>query len=110
MVTDPTNEVLASAVAIWEVAIKQATGKLRTVPVQTVVEEADAAGFERLPVSFEHAAGIADLPPHHGDPFDRLLISQARAEGLTLATADPAIARYDVAVFAVAREAGAPAG
>lgn len=64
----------------------------------------DESGFERLPISFEHASEAGRLPLHHGDPFDRMLVAQARLEGLTLATGDERIRRYDVAVLDVARD------
>jgi PIN domain nuclease of toxin-antitoxin system len=66
-----------------------------------VGELVDASGFERLAISFEHATEAGGLPPHHGDPFDRMLVAQARIEGLTLVTADEAIQRYDVSVLEV---------
>jgi PIN domain nuclease of toxin-antitoxin system len=60
------------------------------------------SGFERLPISYEHAREAGRLPLLHGDPFDRMLIAQARLEGLTLATADERIKRYEVPVLNVA--------
>lgn len=63
----------------------------------------DESGFERLTISYEHAREAGRLPLIHGDPFDRMLIAQARMEGLTLATADARIKRYDVPVMDVAR-------
>lgn len=61
-----------------------------------VREEVAEEGFLELPIRFEHAVGAAGLPRHHPDPFDRILVAQARAEGLWLVTADAAIQRYDV--------------
>lgn len=61
----------------------------------------DESGFERLDISYEHACEAGRLPLLHGDPFDRMLVAQARLEGLTLATADPKIKRYDVPVLQV---------
>lgn len=107
VIVSAENQVYVSAASPWEIAIKRAAGKLRAP--QDAVAASDAAGFDRLPITFEHAAGVADLPLHHRDPFDRLLISQARIEGLTLATADPAISRYEIAVLPVARATGARA-
>jgi PIN domain nuclease of toxin-antitoxin system len=66
-----------------------------------MVEE---SGFERLPVSFEHAVEAGRLPLHHRDPFDRMLVAQARVEGLALATSDRAMADYEVPLVAVSRE------
>jgi PIN domain nuclease of toxin-antitoxin system len=75
-----------SAASAWEVAIKVALGRLR-LPEPFVVG-VEASGFTRLAVDFEHAALAGALPPHHTDPFDRMLIAQARLEGLTLVTHD----------------------
>ena len=88
------NRIFVSAVSIWEIAIKVASGKLQVAdnPV-TFVQN---SGFVELPVKFRHAELAASLPMYHRDPFDRMLIAQARAEGLTLVTDDSQIARYDV--------------
>ena len=89
--------MLVSAVAVWEVAIKQSMGKLRLAA--SFHESLLAAGFDALPVTFEHAALVAALPFHHRDPFDRLLVAQAMAERLTIVTSDEEIARYPVKVM-----------
>ena len=94
--TDPGAEVHVSAVSVWEVAIKRALGKL-AVPAD-LFDQAAAAGCLALPVTWAHARAVEALPPHHADPFDRMLIAQARVEGLTLLTADRAFAAYDVAL------------
>jgi PIN domain nuclease of toxin-antitoxin system len=88
--------VYVSAASAWEIAIKSALGKLRTTrrPSQVV---ADAA-FIELPVTFEHTETVSALPPHHSDPFDRILIAVARVEGLTIVSSDPQLGRYDVPV------------
>ncbi len=88
-----------SAATIWEIEIKRAVGRLTVT--QDLIAKVDDAGFERLAVLFEHASEVGRLPLHHRDPFDRLLIAQARVEGLTLATADEHIRRYDVPVLGV---------
>jgi PIN domain nuclease of toxin-antitoxin system len=93
-VADPLNVVYVSAVSVWEVAIKRAMGKLRA-PDDLAVQ-VDAAGFERLPIGFDHAERVGALPRHHRDPFDRLLVAQAQVEGATLVTGDRALAAYDV--------------
>ncbi|HTQ41238.1 MAG TPA: type II toxin-antitoxin system VapC family toxin, partial [Polyangiaceae bacterium] len=87
--------------SIWEIFLKHALGRLEVPP--TFVELVDETGFARLPISFEHAVEAGRLPFHHRDPFDRMLVAQARLEGLALATADPQIARYDVTTVDVAR-------
>lgn len=93
--------VRVSAVTAWELAIKVGLGRL-TLPqpldrwLPAVIE---SGGFLPLPVLIEHALTVAGLPDHHADPFDRLLIAQARAEDLTILTADAAFEAYDVAVL-----------
>lgn len=85
---------IVSAVSIWEVAIKRALGKL-TAPADllSVIRELDA---EIIPITAEHAQAVASLPSHHSDPFDRLLITQARMEHLTIMTVDAHFSAYDV--------------
>lgn len=84
--------MLVSAASAWEIAIKVALGKL-DFPT-TVAEARELAGFAELPVSIAHADAYRALPAHHSDPFDRLLIAQAVTEGLSLVTADKALAPY----------------
>jgi PIN domain nuclease of toxin-antitoxin system len=95
--TDDTNRVLLSAVVVWEVAIKRALGKL-TVPDEYLSLLLDA-GVQPLAMNLAHAAAVELLPPHHRDPFDRMLVSQARAEGATLVSGDEALRPYDVAIL-----------
>lgn len=98
-IADPDNEVLVSAVTGWEIGIKKAKGRLVAPDnLAAVIEE---KGFEHLPMTFAHAERAADLPPHHRDPFDRVLIAQAQAEGLVLVTRDSRIADYEVATMGV---------
>jgi PIN domain nuclease of toxin-antitoxin system len=87
-------EVFVSAASAWEVAIKTALGRLR--PSRTVEDAVRESGFLELPITFRHAARVTSLPPHHRDPFDRLLVAQAGVEHLTLVTRDPAFAPYGV--------------
>jgi PIN domain nuclease of toxin-antitoxin system len=96
-VDDPSNQLLVSAVVVWEVAIKRSLGKLQ-VPLTFFpdVLESDAA---QLPVSLEHAAAVEALPHHHRDPFDRLLIAQAKLERATLVSSDHAMRAYDVPIL-----------
>lgn len=87
-------EVYISAATAWELGLKIALGKLR---LPEAVEDAVAdAGFRELPVRFEHTRAAVGLPFHHRDPFDRLLLAQARCEGLVLVTHDRAMAPYGV--------------
>ena len=87
-------DVYLSPVSLWEITIKQTTGKL-TGPAD-LAERIRDAGFRDLPVTSAHAIAAGRLPLHHRDPFDRMLIAQAAAEGLTLASRDAAMSLYDV--------------
>ena len=89
-------ELHVSPVSVWEIEIKRALGKLEA-PAD--LPGAIAPLMKELPVTWRHAAVAGSLPPHHRDPFDRMLVAQARVEGLTLVTADERIRRYDVAVL-----------
>jgi PIN domain nuclease of toxin-antitoxin system len=93
--------VVVSAASGWELAIKSQSGRLRLKqPVGVWLPTALAdSGFGSLDVTMEHALGVAGLPPHHADPFDRLLIVQAQVEGLTIVTSDAAFDPYDVRVL-----------
>ncbi len=88
------DTVYVSAASAWEVAIKTALGRLR--PTRTVEQATAESGFLELPVTFRHAERVAQLPSHHRDPFDRMLVAQAAVENLTLVTRDPVFARYSV--------------
>lgn len=97
-VGNPRNAVYFSAASMFEIAAKEAVGKLR-VPDDFLVQLASCR-FIDLPVTVPHAEAVRRLPPVHRDPFDRLLVAQAVVEGLTLVTRDTEIARYDVPVLA----------
>ena len=96
-ITDTTNQVLLSAVVVWEVAIKRSLGKLRAPGdlAATLI----AGGAQPLPIGLEHAALVEALPEHHRDPFDRLLIAQAIVERAVLVSADEAMRAYEVRVL-----------
>lgn len=89
-----TGELYLSAASVWEIGIKRAIGKL-DVPVALLNIAVDA-GCRPLPISWTHAEEAAGLPLHHTDPFDRMLIAQARCEGLHLASSDSKLSAYDV--------------
>ncbi|MBP0447444.1 type II toxin-antitoxin system VapC family toxin [Roseomonas sp. SSH11] len=102
VIEDPENEVLFSAASIWEVAIKAGLGRPDfAVRPEEVAQAALEAGFAELPVRAEVAARVADLPPHHRDPFDRLLVAQALAGPMRLYTADPLLPPYSELVTLV---------
>jgi PIN domain nuclease of toxin-antitoxin system len=94
---EEADAVYVSAASVWEIAIKTALGRLRST--RTVEEAASDSGFLELPVTFRHAEWVTGLPPHHRDPFDRMLVAQAAVEELTLVTRDPVFARYGVALI-----------
>jgi PIN domain nuclease of toxin-antitoxin system len=97
---DAADELVVSAISFVEIGVKAATGKLQ-IPAGLREYVLDS-GARILSLTPEHGLGIAELPPHHRDPFDRLLISQARCEGLTIVTADSHFTRYDVPVVLAA--------
>lgn len=93
-IANPRNEVFVSAATFWEIAIKRALGKLHTP--DNLIAEIALAGLIELPVTFQHGRLAAELPLHHKDPFDRMLVAQAQAEGLMLVTDDATLQRYGV--------------
>lgn len=93
-IAEPANDVFVSAVTAWEIAIKRSLGKL-SAPAGIATAIIDA-GFEELPVSFQHAWAVESLPLHHRDPFDRMLIAQAIEENCTLVSRDAAISAYGI--------------
>jgi PIN domain nuclease of toxin-antitoxin system len=96
-ITDPSYEVAVSVASIWEAAIKRAVGKLRfETPV--LLDTLNRGGIRVLSITAEHALAAGDLPRHHHDPFDRMLVAQALAEGLTLFSRDARLRSYEVAI------------
>lgn len=100
VLTDADTELRLSVVVAWELGIKVARERL-TLPEpldEYMMSRAHRARMSLLSIDLAHVLEAVTLPPHHADPFDRMLVAQARAEGLTLVTADPWIARYDVEI------------
>ena len=89
--------VFVSAATAWEASIKTALGRLE-LP-ETVEKGVEDSQFEKLPITFSHAETAAALPPHHYDPFDRMLVAQAMAENLTLVTHDRKLEAYGLAIL-----------
>jgi PIN domain nuclease of toxin-antitoxin system len=87
------DEVFVSAASAWEMSIKSALGKLKTN--SSLAAAIADYGFAELPITMAHAEAVRALPMHHRDPFDRLLIAQARVETLALLTHDRALGQYD---------------
>lgn len=93
-ITDRANEIFVSAASLWEISTKRNLGKLDAPENMCgIVQE---KGFVDLPISMAHAEAAGALPLHHGDPFDRMLVAQAKIEGLTLMTDDPRMELYGV--------------
>ena len=93
---EPANDVLVSTASVWEIAIKRALGKL-SAP-DDLPAHIEAQGFGWLPVQAAHAWQVRDLPPHHRDPFDRLLVAQSLVEQLPVVSADARFSAYGVDV------------
>jgi PIN domain nuclease of toxin-antitoxin system len=98
-VIEDAELVAVSVVSIWEIAIKIAAGRLR--PPGDIPAAIQRSGLIVLPVQLPHALTAANLPRHHGDPFDRMLVAQAMIEGLTLVTRDAKLPLYGVPILAV---------
>jgi PIN domain nuclease of toxin-antitoxin system len=98
LIEDAGNRKLVSIASCWEIAIKAGLGKLTLgEPSATYLPNALArTGFELLPISLAHAASVESLPAHHKDPFDRMLIAQALAEGIPIVSFDAAHDSYGV--------------
>ena len=96
VISDQRNQIFVSAATTWEISIKMALGKLEAPQdIDSVVAD---EGFSKLPISLYHGQLAGHLPALHRDPFDRMLIAQAQAEGLILLTADENIGQYQLRV------------
>ena len=93
-IADPSSDVLVSAATVWEIGIKRGLGKLEAP--EGLAEAIEATGFVGLPVTLADAEAAADLPGHHRDPFDRMLIAQASRLGAIVVTRDDAFRPYGV--------------
>ena len=93
-IASPQNEVYVSAVTVWEIAIKRASGKL--IFGRSVGKSIEEYGFLSIPITVDHAEWAGGLPQLYRDPFDRLLVAQAELDGLVLVTVDDQILRYQV--------------
>jgi PIN domain nuclease of toxin-antitoxin system len=95
LLNDANNELLFSAASLWEVAIKRGLGRKDfSVDGRLLRRGLLDNGYEELPIRSEHVVGIESLPTIHKDPFDRLLVAQATAEGIVLLTLDSVVAQY----------------
>jgi PIN domain nuclease of toxin-antitoxin system len=91
-IAEPKNTIFVSAVAVWEIYLKQSIGKLRIA--DSFPSALGNESFEPLALTARQASGVGELPWHHRDPFDRMLIAQAKIERLTLLTADERLKAY----------------
>jgi PIN domain nuclease of toxin-antitoxin system len=101
LIGDGQNEVFLSAASVWEISVKAAKGKLilPEPPAQYIPNRMGLYQFQPLPVQIVHAARVYDLPRHHDDPFDRLLIAQSQVESIPLVTVDTDIRKYELEVI-----------
>lgn len=97
-IVDGNNIVFVSAATAWEISIKKAIGKLK-IPNGDYLQELKLHRFTPLAITTEHALAVENLPPHHKDPFDRMLVAQAQIEKLRLVTRDPRIKAYAVPII-----------
>lgn len=97
-IADPANEVAVSAASAWEISIKKSLGKL--VAPDDLEDQVQASGFAPLPITLAHGLAAGQLPRHHEDPFDRMLIAQAIGEGMTVVTRDKRFDAYRVSTVA----------
>ncbi len=97
-ITDPNNDLLLSAATIWEIAIKVGLKKLSlSMPYRQWMNQAiNDLGMTVLPITVEYADVQVNLPKHHGDPFDRLLVAQSQVENIHLVSADPVFDQYGI--------------
>lgn len=96
-ISDTDNLIVISAASIWEIRIKQALGKLEITP--DFYDVIKGQGFETLSITTDHAFAVGDLPAHHRDPFDRIMIAQAKQESLMIVTHDAVFKKYQIPVL-----------
>lgn len=102
LIASPKSSVWISAATVWEIAIKHSLGR-GDMPVssQDALRYFRDSGYRFLPIEPEHAAAVEDLPAHHADPFDRLLVAQALVEPMRLMTHDSIVARYSNTIIEI---------
>ena len=97
LIQDKRNSCYVSAATVWEISIKSGIGKLEIA--SEYLDVVRSQGFLELPVSWLHVNAVRELPEHHRDPFDRLLVAQATIEGMVLLSVDPVIRKYGITVL-----------
>jgi len=100
-IEDSGNDVFISAAVSWEITLKHALGKLAlpSAPSVYIPSRLQHFGFKELPISIGHTLAVSNLPAHHADPFDRILVAQAHVDGLTLVSVDEQIRKYPITVL-----------
>jgi len=95
------EELYLSPASSWEIVVKYGSGKLTLpkTPQKLIPEALEQFAVRALPITLTHTLVVADLPNHHKDPFDRILIAQARSEGMVLMTEDSEVSKYPVEIF-----------
>jgi PIN domain nuclease of toxin-antitoxin system len=101
MLLEDKNEIYLSVASVWEMVIKHSLGKLTLPrpPAQYIPERVAALGHQVLSIEQRHVLRAAELPSHHKDPFDRILVAQAQVDSLSIVTADPLVMAYEVDVI-----------
>ena len=100
LISNPANDIFVSHVSLWEIQIKNMTGKLNA-NIETLIRQLYENNFQEFPMHTDHILALAKLPPHHQDPFDRMLVSQAISEPLHLITHDKTVSRYSESIILV---------
>jgi PIN domain nuclease of toxin-antitoxin system len=102
MIASPKTNVWISTASIWEIAIKHSLGR-GDMPIsgQDALRYFSESGYRQLPIEAEHAVAVEDLPAHHNDPFDRILVAQALLEPMRLMTHDALVARYSDSIIQI---------
>jgi PIN domain nuclease of toxin-antitoxin system len=96
----PQQQRFISQASLWELSLKVAAGRLQGIgsTIENLRQESAKQAIQMLPITYEHIVRVENLPLHHTDPFDRMLVAQALEEGLTILTADRAFSRYPATV------------
>ena len=108
LIEDPGNDVLVSVVSLWEIVVKVRVGKLEA-DIRKIADAVEREGFALLDISTAHLRTLAELPMHHRDPFDHLLIAQALAEDTTFLSEDRNAARYQIRLLTYSETPSSPA-
>jgi len=98
LIANPHHEIYISPASVWEASIKRALGRLE-FDTDELLTALDSGGFRELPITMQHGLVAGNLPRHHDDPFDRMLIAQAQVEGFSIITHDAKFKLYDVPII-----------